>query len=147
MRGVNKAIIVGRLGNDPVTRQFGKNETVTTISVVTYEQWINKLTGKKHQKKEWHKISLFGHLSHLASEQLKQGSQVYIEGSIHTRRWFDKNRQIHSRLNIRAHQLRILGVSNSIPELSVKPSSKNDSKNLLNTKLTPPRVNRDDIPF
>lgn len=152
MSGINKVIIVGVLGNDPVTRNFGTNERVTTISVVTYEQCTSKLTGRTVKVREWHKVSLFGCLSKLASEQLKQGSKVYIEGSVNTRRWFDKNGQINYRANIRAHLIEILGVRSSIPKQSTKSSLKNNSMSLTVSKLPAPSVNSDpvysdDIPF
>lgn len=109
MRGVNKVIIVGRLGNDPESRQFSNGGSVTNISVATSEQWTDKQTGEKREATEWHRVSLFNRLGEIAAQYLRKGSQVYIEGSLRTRKWQDQNGQDRYTTEIRADQMQMLG--------------------------------------
>jgi len=90
-RGVNKVIIVGNLGADPDVRYMPSGGAVTNISVATSEQWTDKASGQKQERTEWHRITLFNRLGEIAGEYLKKGSQVYIEGSIRTDKYQDKN--------------------------------------------------------
>lgn len=109
MRGVNKVIIVGNLGADPESRQFSNGGSVTNISVATSEQWTDKQTGEKREATEWHRISLFNRLGEIAAQYLRKGSQVYIEGSLRTRKWQDQNGQDRYTTEIRADQMQMLG--------------------------------------
>ena len=86
---VNKAIILGFLGNDPEIKQNQSGDPIANISVATSEQWKNKQTGEKESKTEWHRCVLFGGSAKFAS-YLKKGDQVYLEGKIQTRKWTDK---------------------------------------------------------
>lgn len=109
MRGVNKVIIVGNLGNDPETKQFSNGGSVTNISVATSEQWTDKQSGEKREATEWHRIALFNRLGEIAAQYLRKGSQVYIEGSLRTRKWQDQNGQDRYSTEIRADQMQMLG--------------------------------------
>ena len=108
MRGVNKVIIVGNLGADPEVRQFGNGGSVTNITVATSEQWSDKQTGQKKETTEWHKITLFNRLGEIAAQYLRKGSKVYIEGSLRTRKWQDKNGQDRYTTEVRADQMQML---------------------------------------
>lgn len=112
MRGVNKAIIVGRLGNDPVVKQFSNGGSVTHISVATSEQWTDKQTGEKREATEWHRISLFNRLGEIAAQYLKKGSAVYIEGSLRTNKYTDQNGVERYSTEIRADNLQMLDSNN-----------------------------------
>ena len=90
MASVNKVIIVGNLGRDPETRYLPSGEAVTNISVATTSTWKDKASGEKKEETEWHRVSAFGRLAEIMGEYLKKGSQVYIEGSLRTRKWQDK---------------------------------------------------------
>ena len=107
MRGVNKVIIIGNLGNDPEARQFGNGGSVTNISVATSEQWTDKQSGEKREATEWHRISLFNRLGEIAAQYLRKGSKVYIEGSLRTRK-YEKDGQDHYVTEIRADQMQML---------------------------------------
>ena len=107
MRGVNKVIIIGNLGNDPEARQFGNGGSVTNISVATSEQWKDKQSGEKREATEWHRISLFNRLGEIAAQYLRKGSKVYIEGSLRTRK-YEKDGQDHYVTEIRADQMQML---------------------------------------
>lgn len=87
MRGVNKVLIIGNLGNDPEHRQFSNGGSVTNISVATSEQWTDKNSGEKREATEWHRISLFNRLGEVAAQYLRKGSKVYIEGQLKTRKY------------------------------------------------------------
>ena len=109
MRGINKVIIVGHLGNDPEVRQFSNGGSVTNISVATSEQWTDKQSGEKREATEWHRISLFNRLGEIAAQYLRKGSKVYIEGSLRTRKWQDQNGQDRYITEIRADSMQMLG--------------------------------------
>src|SRR6202000_3409044 len=89
-RGINKVILVGNLGADPETRYTPSGTAITSIRIATSESWKDKTTGEQQERTEWHRVALFGRLAEIASEYLRKGSQVYIEGSLRTRKWQDK---------------------------------------------------------
>ena len=89
-KGVNKVILIGNLGNDPETRYLPSGTTVTNLSVATTEGWKDKQSGEYQERTEWHRVVLFGRIAEIASEYLRKGSKVYIEGSLRTRKWQDK---------------------------------------------------------
>lgn len=118
MSGINKVIIVGYLGADPETRQFANGGCVANISVATSEKWTDKQTGESRELTEWHRISLFNRLGDIAAQYLKKGSQVYIEGSLRTRKWQDQNGQDRYITEIRANIMQMLGGT----RLTVEPA-------------------------
>jgi len=108
-RGINKAIIVGNLGNDPEMRYLPNGTAVTNISVATSENWKDKQTGEAKEKTEWHRIEAFGRLAEIMGQYLRKGSQVYIEGAIRTDKWQDQNGQDRYSTKIRADNMQMLG--------------------------------------
>ncbi|SBT81971.1 Single-stranded DNA-binding protein [secondary endosymbiont of Trabutina mannipara] len=92
-RGINKVIIVGNLGQDPEIRHMPNGGAVANITLATSESWRDKQTGEIKEKTEWHRVVLFGKLAEIAGEYLRKGSQVYIEGSLQTRKWQDNSGQ------------------------------------------------------
>lgn len=90
-RGVNKVILIGHLGQDPEVRYMPNGNAVVNMTLATSENWKDKNTGESKEKTEWHRIVLFGKLAEIAGEYLRKGSQVYIEGSLQTRKWQDQN--------------------------------------------------------
>ena len=90
MSGVNKVIILGRLGQDPEVRYMPDGKAVANVSIATSEQWKDKNTGQQQERTEWHRIVFFGRTAEVVGEYLKKGSQVYIEGKLQTRKWQDK---------------------------------------------------------
>jgi len=87
MAGINKAIIVGRLGKDPEMKSMPNGTAITNFSIATSEEWKDKLTGEKKEKTEWHRVVTFRRLAEVCGEWLGKGSQVYIEGRLQTREW------------------------------------------------------------
>lgn len=90
-RGINKVILIGNLGQDPEVRYMPNGGAVANITLATSESWKDKHTGDIKEKTEWHRVVLFGKLAEIAREYLRKGSQVYIEGSLQTRKWQDQN--------------------------------------------------------
>lgn len=93
MRGVNKVILVGVLGANPIAKHFPNGSGYAQFSIATSDRWQDKQTGEWRENTEWHRIVAHGRLSEIACQFLKKGSKVYIEGSLHTRKWTDQNRQ------------------------------------------------------
>src|SRR5687767_15467138 len=109
MASVNKVIIVGNLGADPETRYTPGGDAVTNIRVATTDKWKAKASGEMKEATEWHRIAFFGRLAEIAGEYLKKGSQVYVEGSLRTRKWQDKDGQDRYSTEIRADTMQMLG--------------------------------------
>lgn len=93
MSGVNKVIILGRLGQDPEIRYMPNGSAVANISVATSEKWKDKQTGQQQESTEWHRVVVFGKLAEICGEYLRKGSQVYFEGKLQTRKWTDQQGQ------------------------------------------------------
>ena len=127
MAGVNKVIVVGRLGSDPDTRYMPSGSAVTNVSVATSESWKDKETGEKQEKTEWHRVVFFNRLAEIASEYLKKGSQIYVEGRLQTRKWEDKEGNEKWTTEIVANQMQMLG------ERMSSGSSSNDRAPAQNT--------------
>ena len=109
MASVNKVIIVGNLGRNPETRYLPSGEAVTNISVATTDKWKDKASGEMKEATEWHRVSFFGRLAEIAGEYLKKGSQVYVEGSLRTRKWQDKEGKDRYTTEIRGDTMQMLG--------------------------------------
>jgi len=90
-RGINKVILVGTLGRDPEMKYAANGNAIANLSVATSESWMDKNTGQKQEKTEWHRVVIFGKLAEVAGQYLKKGSMVYLEGKLQTRKWQDAN--------------------------------------------------------
>ena len=109
-RGLNKVLLIGRLGADPEIRYTSDGTAVANFSLATNEQWTNK-DGEKTEKTEWHRIVAWGRLGEICGEYLKKGSQVYIEGRIQTRAWEDRDGNKRYTTEIIAQAMQMLGSS------------------------------------
>ncbi len=109
MASVNKVIIVGNLGRDPETRYLPSGDAVSNINVATTDRYKDKATGEMKEATEWHRISFFGKLAEIAGQYLKKGSQVYVEGSLRTRKYTDKDGIEKSATEIRGETMQMLG--------------------------------------
>ncbi len=111
-RGVNKVILVGNLGNDPETRFFPDGGAVTNASIATSESWKDKQTGQMQERTEWHRVVFRDRgnyrLGQIAGEYLKKGAKVYVEGSLHTRKWQDKEGQDRYTTEILVSEMQML---------------------------------------
>jgi len=108
-RGINKVILIGNLGADPETRAIPSGTTVANLRIATSESWRDKQSGEQQERTEWHRVALFGRLAEIAAEYLKKGSQVYIEGSLRTRKWQDKQGNDRYSTEIIGNELQMLG--------------------------------------
>jgi single-strand DNA-binding protein len=108
-RGVNKVILIGNLGADPETRAMPSGTTVANLRIATSESWRDKQSGEQQERTEWHRVALFGRLGEIAAEYLKKGSQVYIEGSLRTRKWQDKQGNERYTTEIVGNEMQMLG--------------------------------------
>jgi single-strand DNA-binding protein len=109
MASVNKVIIVGNLGADPETKYTPGGDAITNIRVATTDKWKDKTSGEMKEATEWHRIAFFGRLAEVAGEYLKKGSQIYVEGSLRTRKWQDKDGQDRYSTDIRGDVMQMLG--------------------------------------
>ena len=109
MASVNKVIIVGNLGADPETRYLPSGDAVTSIRVATTDRYKDQATGEMREATEWHNISFIAKLAEIAGQYLRKGSQVYVEGSLRTRKYTDKNGVEKYATDIRADSMQMLG--------------------------------------
>ena len=109
MASVNKVIIVGNLGKDPETRYAPSGDAICNITLATTDTWRDKASGEKREATEWHRVVFFGKLAEIAGQYLRKGSQVYVEGSLRTRKWQDKDGQDRYTTEIRADEMKMLG--------------------------------------
>ena len=108
-RGINKVILVGNLGADPETKYGPSGDAITNLRIATSESWTDKNTGQKQERTEWHRVVVFKKLAEIAAEYLRKGSQVYIEGSLRTRKWQDKEGRDQYTTEIVASEMQMLG--------------------------------------
>ena len=87
MKGVNKVVVLGNVGQDPEVRYSPSGMCFCNLSVATSESWKDKQTGERKERTEWHRVVLQGKLAEIAGEYVKKGSQVYFEGKLQTRKW------------------------------------------------------------
>lgn len=107
-RGINKVILIGNLGNDPEVRYSQAGAAITNISVATSETWKDKQTGQPQERTEWHRVVFFNRLAEIAGEYLRKGSKVFIEGSLRTRKWQDREGQDRYTTEIVASEMQML---------------------------------------
>jgi single-strand DNA-binding protein len=108
MSGVNKVILIGRLGQDPEVRYTPSGQAVANFSMATSENWTGK-DGQKQERTEWHRIVVWGRLAELCKDYLRKGRQVYIDGKLQTRNWDDKDGKKRYTTEIVANTVQFLG--------------------------------------
>lgn len=109
MASVNKVILVGNLGRDPEVRYTASGDAMCNLSVATTDNWRDKATGERKEQTEWHRVSFFGKTAEVCGQYLKKGSQIYVEGSLRTRKWTDKDGQEKYTTEIRGDAMQMLG--------------------------------------
>lgn len=109
MASVNKVIIVGNLGRDPEMRTFPSGDQVANVRIATTDKWKDKQTGEAKEATEWHSVVFNGRLAEIVGQYLRKGSQVYVEGSLRTRKWTDQSGQERYTTEIRADTMQMLG--------------------------------------
>ncbi|MDD0810855.1 single-stranded DNA-binding protein [Curvibacter sp. RS43] len=109
MASINKVIIVGNLGRDPEIRTFPSGDQVANVTIATTDKWKDKQTGEMKEATEWHRVVFNGRLAEIVGQYLRKGSQVYVEGSLRTRKWTDQSGVEKYSTEIRADQMQMLG--------------------------------------
>jgi len=109
MASVNKVILVGNLGRDPEVRTFPSGDRVANVTIATTDKWRDKQTNEMREATEWHRIVFNGRLAEIVEQYLRKGSQIYVEGSLRTRKWTDKDGVEKYTTEIRADQMQMLG--------------------------------------
>lgn len=108
MASVNKVILIGNLGADPEVRYMPSGDAVANLRIATTDTWKDK-GGEKQERTEWHRVSFFGRQAEICGEYLRKGSSVYIEGSLQTRKWQNKEGQDQYTTEIRGDRMQMLG--------------------------------------
>lgn len=108
-RGINKVILVGNLGKDPEVRYMPNGGAVANVTLATSDSWKDKQTGEQKERTEWHNVVFYQRLAEIVGEYLKKGSQIYVEGSLRTRKWQDKNGNDRYTTEIIASEMQMLG--------------------------------------
>ena len=142
MASVNKVILVGNLGRDPETRYMPSGDAITNVTIATTDSWTDKSTNEKREATEWHRISFFGKLAEIAGQYLKKGSSVYVEGSLRTRKWQDKDGQERYTTEIRADSMQMLGGKKGSSQgegYSEQPRATSTHPQASNTTRQPPQ--------
>ncbi len=110
MSGVNKVIIIGRLGADPEVKTVAGDNTVARLSVATSENWKDR-NGQKQERTEWHRVVVWGKLADLCGKYLSKGRQLYLEGRLQTRSWEDQQGQKRYTTEVVANTVQFLGAT------------------------------------
>ena len=108
-KGINKVILIGNLGADPEMRYTAGGSAVANVRIATTDSWKDKQSGEQQERTEWHNVVFFNRLAEIVGEYLKKGSQVYVEGSLRTRKWQDKTGNDRYTTEIVADEMQMLG--------------------------------------
>jgi single-strand DNA-binding protein len=154
-RGVNKVILVGNLGADPETRYTASGAAITNIRIATSESWRDKQTGENQERTEWHRVVFFSRLAEIAGEYLRKGSQVYIEGSLRTRKWQGQDGQDRYTTEVVANEMQMLGGRGGEADQRPagggfrdnKPAQKSETPAQSSAPAAEDNFAEDDIPF
>ena len=109
MSSLNKVILIGRLGADVETRYTTSGDAIANIRLATTDTWRDKASGEQRESTEWHRVVFYRRLGEIAGQYLKNGSQIYVEGRIKTRKWQDKDGQDRYTTEIEATEMKMLG--------------------------------------
>ncbi|MCP8352336.1 single-stranded DNA-binding protein [Candidatus Synchoanobacter obligatus] len=140
-RGLNKAMIIGNVGQDPEIRYLPNESAVVTLSVATSESWKDKQTGQMQDRVEWHRVVIFGKLAEIAGKYVRKGSKLYLEGSIRTRKWADNQGNDRYTTEIVANEMQMLDSRGEAGAAPTMPTERPASEPAAASNI------EDDIPF
>ena len=143
MAGINKAILIGRLGSDPEVRYTPSGVAVANFNIATSEEWKDRDTGEKKERTEWHRIVAWSKLGEICGEYLAKGRQVYVEGRIQTRSWEDRDGNKRYTTEIVATDVQFLGTRDA--GVGARAASGAQGSDLQGPPIQAPED--DDIPF
>jgi single-strand DNA-binding protein len=142
MAGINKVILIGRLGSDPEVRYTPSGVAVANFSIATSEEWKDKDSGEKRERTEWHRIVAWRRLGEICGEYLSKGKQIYVEGRLQTRDWEDRDGNKRYTTEIVASDVQFLGTRDSSESTRPRGTSTTDYQG-----MPPQGPGDDDIPF
>lgn len=145
MASVNKVILVGHLGRDPELRYTPSGSPVATFSLATNDTWTDK-AGEKQERTEWHRVVVWGKQAEIAGEYLAKGKQVFIEGSLQTREWNDRDGNKRQTTEVRAQRVIMLGRGEGRSEGGAGSGMGRGGATEIESGAEPP-AGEDDIPF
>ena len=143
MSGINKVIIVGRLGGDPEVKSVGQGSMVCRMNVATSENWTDK-QGQRQERTEWHRVVVWGKLAEICGKHLSKGRQVYIEGRLQTRQWDDQQGQKRYTTEVVANTVQFLGASG---EQRSQQNTSSEAENFQDFGPEPSFDTTEEIPF
>jgi single-strand DNA-binding protein len=144
MASVNKVILIGNLGRDPEMRYTPGNVAVCNFTLATNDKWKDK-AGQLQERTEWHKIVVWGRQAEIAKEYLAKGRSVYIEGSLQTREWNDKEGNKRTTTEVRADRLQFIGSREGAGGGGGRPAG--EPSGPAGGEFPDPGYGDDDIPF
>lgn len=109
MASVNKVILIGNLGRDPELRYTSGGTPVANFPLATTDRWNDAASGEKRERTEWHRIVVWSKQAEIAGEYLRKGRQIYVEGSLQTREWTDRDGNKRYTTEIKAQRFQMLG--------------------------------------
>lgn len=146
-RGVNKAILVGNLGDNPEVRYMPNGKAVANLSLATSESWKDQ-QGQLQEKTEWHRLTMYDRLAEIAGEYLKKGSKIYVEGKLQTRKWQDQQGQDRYTTEVICKEMQMLDskADNATPQQSSYQQQAPQQQN-YGTNAQQPNPNGNGAPF
>lgn len=141
MSSVNRVTLVGRLGQDPETKEVN-GTTVANFSIATSETWKDKDSGERKERTEWHRLVAWGRQAEIVGEYLNKGSLIYIEGQLQTRKWTDKEDNERYTTEIRVGMMKMLGGKNN-----GNSNSSNESTDTVEPATMSASADKSDVPF
>lgn len=142
MSGVNKVILVGRLGKDPEIRHLENGSTVANFSMATSEVYKDRQTGERREDTEWHNVVIWGKLAEVAEKYVKKGDMIYIEGKLKTRSW-EKDGVTRYTTEVVANSMTMLGGGSQQQSQPSSPGVQDANGNVTRPEDGP----TDDLPF
>lgn len=112
-RGVNKVILIGNIGKDPELKYFPNGDAFCNLTLATSETWNDKASGEKKEKTEWHNLVFTRKLAEIVGQYVRKGSKLYVEGSLRTRKWQDKEGNDRYTTEINVNEMQLLDGRNS----------------------------------
>ena len=125
MSSLNKATIIGHLGADPEVKSFQNGGRIANLRVATSESWKDKATGERKERTEWHTVTISNDgLIGVVEKYLRKGSKVYLDGSLRTRKWQDRDGNDRY-----STEITLAGIGGTLIMLDGKPSGEAGSSN------------------
>ena len=147
MASVNKVILVGNLGRDPEVRYTTGGTAVANFSLATTDRWSDAASGERKERTEWHRVVVWGKQAEIAGEYLRKGRQVYVEGSLQTREWTDREGQKRYTTEVKAQRFQMLGSRMDDAPAPARASAGGAEPAQMVSEDAGPGYDEDDIPF